>query len=326
MKSPAPVEMRRLLDEFAQVGRLDSEGTFTVDLSKAQDKLQMYRLETPSSYLLSLVAAANSSGARHLWINQGAEGILACHDGEIVSTEELQDLFSRISAGAAASKTYLTELGIAIRGARALSPERLVFESGDRDSGTLFILNGEDARILNIKELPHRQGVHVSATNRFYLHYQRPSLFQRLLGQSNGGGEEPMLRRFALFSPCRLFWNNVPMPVPPLGGWDICERLDGESRMAKIELVGNRRLTTDNAGSFSGYLGFGKTKGVWLIINDGVRYQVDIPSTAAPNSRAIVFTGGLKKDLSGQKLIDDIHYQNLISAIRAGLDSLRSRA
>lgn len=317
--------VRDLIDQAATAGRLISEGTFTVELSKAKDKLQLYRLEDPSRYILSLLASANSSGARHFWVREREHGILVSHDGEAIGAEELEELFEKIALGAAASKTSLTELGMAIQGARALHPERVIFESGDRESGVIIILDGRTARIQMLRDLPQREGVHVSATNRFYLHTKKPSLFNRMLGRQEKQAEGEALRRYGRFSPCKIHWNGVPLPTPTLGGWNFSERLDGETRLLQLELIGSERLRTDNPGSFSAYLGFGSSPGVWLIVNDGVRFQIKVPESAPPTSRAIVFTTGLRKDLSGQQLVEDSLYQSLLSALEIRFHQLEER-
>jgi hypothetical protein len=315
----------RLLDQAATEGRLISEGTFTVELSKAADKLQLYRLEDPSRYILSLLACANSAGADHLWIKKREHGILVSHDGKTVSGAELEELFQRISLGAAASETYLTELGMAIQGARALHPDRVIFESGDGDSGSILILEGKTARIQKLSGLPKREGVHMSATNRLSLQWRKPSILSRVLGRNVRQAEEQVIRRFGRFSPCKIHWNGVPLPSPVLGGWSFSERLDGENRLIPMELIGTQRLRTDNPGSFSGYLGFGSTPGAWLVINDGVRFQLSMPETAPPTSRAIIFTTGLKKDLSGQKLVENSLYQSLLAALEVRFGQLAER-
>ena len=58
------LEVEDLLSQLTAEGQLQSSGAFTVDLSRAKDKLARFQFEDPFYYILKLVQAAVAEGRR----------------------------------------------------------------------------------------------------------------------------------------------------------------------------------------------------------------------------------------------------------------------
>ena len=65
------LEVDDLLSQLSNEGQLQSSGSFTVDLSRAKEKLARYVFEDPFYYILKLVQAAVAGGGREFSLTSG---------------------------------------------------------------------------------------------------------------------------------------------------------------------------------------------------------------------------------------------------------------
>lgn len=109
-------------------GRLDSSGRFTLDLQRALRKLEQFRLPGPHDYLLSLVAAATLSRARHFQLTTDPKQLEVSFDGRPFTFAELEALFPSLLDVEAEPR--LRELAVGLHATRAQGPLSVQLESG----------------------------------------------------------------------------------------------------------------------------------------------------------------------------------------------------
>lgn len=101
-------------------GDKESEGTFTLDADKAKEKMQTYALLDPALYVVELVAFAVSSGATYFHAKTSAGWTTFWFDGEPLSNEEFRTPLSPLYGDGGDARRL--HLALALTGAKALSP------------------------------------------------------------------------------------------------------------------------------------------------------------------------------------------------------------
>jgi hypothetical protein len=133
---------RQLIDALTQEGRFIDDGAFTLDPSKAREKLRAYQLVNAHAYILLLVETAWIAGASAIDISCGRTSVSEFM-GVSLTRMQLENVFTAVFldttalTGTALAAARIQQLfGIAANAALSLGPERIEIENVD-DEGRL---------------------------------------------------------------------------------------------------------------------------------------------------------------------------------------------
>ena len=87
------LQVEDLLAQLTQEGELQSSGQFTLDISRAKEKLARYQFEDPFYYILKLVQAAAVGGASEFSVKSGSAEVTAAVLGLGFTPYHLENLF-----------------------------------------------------------------------------------------------------------------------------------------------------------------------------------------------------------------------------------------
>ena len=122
--------MSDLVNELISAGALDSRGVFTVDASKAREKLERFRLADPLGYVVELVQAAGLSGTTHVDVEVTASLLRMRFDGRVFSEADLHNLESTMMVVNRADHPARQQLALGVSAAQALKPRLVIVQSG----------------------------------------------------------------------------------------------------------------------------------------------------------------------------------------------------
>lgn len=121
-----------LVSQLASEGRVESEGTFTLDREKAREKMRLFQLPDPRRYVLELVQAATLKGATSIRFDIDADDMRMRFDGRPFSEEDFDRLYgSLFSSSTNQDMSARRELALGLNAAMALNPKWIRVESGN---------------------------------------------------------------------------------------------------------------------------------------------------------------------------------------------------
>jgi hypothetical protein len=131
---------RQLIDALVQEGRFVDDGAFTLDPSKAREKLRAYQLVNAHAYILLIVECAWIAGATAIDISCGRTSVCE-FIGVSLTRTQLENVFTSVFLdtdalrGNALAAARIQQLfGVAANAALSLEPERIEIENVDHDS------------------------------------------------------------------------------------------------------------------------------------------------------------------------------------------------
>ena len=114
---------------FFEDATVDSQGRFTVDISKRLAKLSQFQLEQPEKFILALFSSAVLIGARRFDLRRTGSGYEVLVDQPWCSPLEVDDLVAAVeSGGADQGSPSLRHLGMALHFLRRLHGKGVVLE------------------------------------------------------------------------------------------------------------------------------------------------------------------------------------------------------
>jgi hypothetical protein len=132
---------RQLIDALVQEGRYVDDGAFTLDPSKAREKLRAYQLVNAHAYILLLIESAWLAGASDIDISCGRTSV-AEFMGVSLTKAQLENVFTSVfldidalTGPALAAARIQQLLGVAAHPALSLGPERIEIENADAEGG-----------------------------------------------------------------------------------------------------------------------------------------------------------------------------------------------
>lgn len=151
--------MDQFVKDLKAEGSHDSQGVFTIAVDKASWKLAAYRLATPESYPLHVVASAVAGGSGRLSITRQPSSVKYSFDGPQYRQEELQMLSLPVLGDNVPRR--LRELAIAVSAGSALGP--LEFRSAGPQGGWQLTVSGGDVTLTTLPEANRGQSLEVLA-------------------------------------------------------------------------------------------------------------------------------------------------------------------
>lgn len=130
-------------DELIGEGVVDSRGSFSVDVDKANEKIERFRLADPLGYVLELVQAARLAGATRVDVVIGARDLVMRCNGRAFSATDLKDLEAAILVTNPDDHPARQQLALGVSASRALDPRFVRVRSG----GHALTLDDEGTRL-----------------------------------------------------------------------------------------------------------------------------------------------------------------------------------
>ena len=122
------MSLQEFLAQQTSGGKLESAGGFTLGLGEARDKLQRFRLPAPNFYLLKLVQAADSVGAKQIRFTIATHETLVTFTTDQANTlTQSSAILSGLSQPMALKDGPLRHLVLALGGALSFEPYELVW-------------------------------------------------------------------------------------------------------------------------------------------------------------------------------------------------------
>lgn len=148
-----------LEEQLRAGGARVSEGTFKVDARRALAKLREYRLAEPHAWVLEVLRAAATTGAKEVTVETDADDVKVRFDGAPFAPEVMNDLLAQaLDSKGQGDRQAARYLSLGVAGALGLEPKWIRVHSGQVG---LEILPPDDVRPLSV---PHATGgtfVHV---------------------------------------------------------------------------------------------------------------------------------------------------------------------
>ena len=316
-----------LLGALGSEGVLDSEGTFTVHLEKAREKLRQYRLPTPHHYILSIVSSAVLGGADTLRVEKSGGTCTVSFNSRPYGVDEVKALFETMLLGGATADPRLVEFGLAIQGARGLRPLFLEVESGSHTEGMRLSLQGDTLQLQPLEALPNHLRSR-SVSTEFHIREKNSSVFDLIrvgLGVPRADEELRLIKRRARYAPCEIFMAQEKLNNTRLGPWLFSARIDGFPMTYPMKVSSPRVYPLQGDGTMGGYIGFGEGRGGWILVHRGLTFQLPASATY-PNSRAVIYVEKLERDLSGGGLVQNEAFNRVVAGVEELLTRLMQRA
>lgn len=142
--SERAIELSDLLKELHSEGNLESQGKFSLDVSKAKDKLREFQLENKYDYSLKLVQAAVAAEATAVLIEVNNQRSRFRFDGRYLKPQELADLFYYLVESQERPQTrHLRYLASAVNSAVAVGARQIWLDCWNGKEGFRHLFTAE---------------------------------------------------------------------------------------------------------------------------------------------------------------------------------------
>ncbi|WP_146661831.1 hypothetical protein, partial [Enhygromyxa salina] len=311
--------MSSLVEQLMSEGQLEAKGGFTIDPEKAREKLRQYQLADPHCYVLLLVEAASTSGARQLEFEIDSDDLHLRFEGAVFSYEQLENIYGSLFASAEATDLVeelqrlrgLQQLAFALNSAMALNPKfaRVVSVAADGTGTALELRPDQPDEVSRVTGQPPGNWIHVK--DRF-----RPGLiveFFRSLGDTLA--EVTLLRERCRWSRIPVFVNGKQISGPMEFAGESWTQVDVVDEGVTIGRAALGLLADPGQDTFN-------EPGASLLSNGVFMERRTVNFRAVPGFDAIVDSPRFGKDVSQTKLLHDPGYLAVIDAIILAQDQM----
>lgn len=311
-------QLSQFLQQLSHRGEFDSEGVFTVDRSLARQKLERYRLEDSSYYILSLLGAAVESSATQFSVHVDGQTLKIRFDGTPFLLCELENINDALF-NSEARHARLRELAVALHGARGLQLKDLEILSF-RDGHGLFLYLDPNRASLRLEPCPETAPFPDHVVTEITLRFQHS--LKSWFGPKPGQRELALLKRFGRFAPLALSFERKSLSVGKVRAWPFAGSVDPDTEeLTYAKLIKKQLYTLPARGRWFGYLGFDSEPAGSLLVASGLRFPQE-PFPEYPLGRAIIWVRGMEKDLSQRQLVKNKTYQALRESVLQAFDVL----
>jgi hypothetical protein len=302
-------DLESYLDRFRS--NVESEGSFTVAVDKAQHKLEKFRLSNPWQYPVELVSAAVLGGATEFRVSERGNLVRFEFDGDHFSQAELENLEKFVHEGVAAKR--LQRLAVALSAVESLTPSSVEFESVGIEGRVLLRLNGSDrsVQVSRLKGAPQGNSLKVQFQSAFV-----PKI------QNHPSGDLALILKRCELAPLRLSLNGTDRN-PPCHQFDMMWSLPCPNLVlkrppvwAETERVVEREPSETN--SFSAFFFFDsscRSQFGLQIVLDGVRYIADRQYLGNDCLHCLVTAANIRTDLSHSHIVQNADFLRLMQAL-----------
>ncbi|MBI3929763.1 MAG: hypothetical protein HY319_29755 [Armatimonadetes bacterium] len=277
-----------LIERLLARGRVVSEGEFTLDSTKAREKMRRYQLPDPHAYVLELVQCAVLREATRIEFRIDTDDMRMRFDGPPFTQVELETAEATMLESGEDALQSIRQLGLGLSAAMALRPRFIRVESG---ATRLELRPGRPDRLTQIAPVA---GTRIHVRDRLRARHVVEAL-QSLFGHSSEGH---FLRQRARYCPVPLLLNG--------------RRLGTGEPYVEVAAV---PIEGDGLRGVGGFRPDGP--GELAVMKDGVIIEaVPLEGGYLPY-RALVSGGELKKNVSQTGIVRDAAYDRLVAAARA---------
>ncbi len=310
-----------------QSGKKESGGHFTLDPRRAREKMKKFQLTDPHRYVLMLAASAALGGATTVDCYNDADDLVLWHDGELLSHEELDQLFVSLFSGAQESDRHrrLRLLAIGLNAALGLTPATISLETWDGREGSRLVLTRDGEKLERLHQAPDEDflpgsRVHVRERKSWRT---LQKFFSKLVGLPPEGKS---LAEGARHSNLAITVNERRVDQP----------LDfGDALAWRGMNLSKRGLAWENGdglgGDRSGVGRFSAAIKIPLVARDSSRFtlvwngvvitrrEVDLGYTEA---EVVLWHDKLRLNVSQSDVVEDEDWRNALSLVRAELKKM----
>lgn len=287
-----------------KTGAVDSTGRFTLNSSRARERLREYQLADPHRFVLLLVASAVAGGATSIQIGASVGGLALVHDGQVLSQDDLLGLLS--SPFVSGTRADLRLLALGVNSALSLEVTSLVIQSWRDGQGWAARFEGEEPRLTPLKDRP-------ASLTTLEVHYRRRRLQE----------VAALLLHECPLCPADLEVNGIAcsQPVdfgPCLALRQITSTREEPALRLRVRLDPEALLSEqEHSAGFSALLALGCAPGPELtLVVLGRSFIRELPwELHGWGLRVVVATDRVRLDLSQSELVEDQVLENLQKAL-----------
>lgn len=291
-----------VLDDLASVGRVDSEGEFTLDRAKAREKMRRFQLADPRAYVLELVQAASLKGCTWVTFEIDSRDMIMELDGRPFTTADFDDIY-----GAVLTRRHdpdvlaRRQLALGVCSAMALRPAFIEVESGDGQQGARLILRPDAEDVLEATQTS-RAGTRIHVRERFTMG-TFSAYFKNLAGTL---AEEQLLRARCAHASFGIGLEGT--------------RIDRGLVLHEGAVLDEIAIESEHARGVCGLRPSGDGVPVVRLVKDGVLVTEHELSTARFPARfvALVQDHALRKDVSQGDIVRDESYDRMLEVLDRG--------
>lgn len=291
--------LESIVSEMRQAGRLDSSGAFTIDASRAIDKMRRFQVERPQDFILWLGAAAAMGGARQFLVTFGISQICVEFDGQHFLPGELEKLLDEQGSNIPGR---IGHMAFALTAALGTQPEEIIIESYDQrlqvSPGTTRLSGMSGDKLERVRFLIVRRQASPWEHDQF--NYLRERIPHKLLNISVNRRRDVGYRLPSDLLHGQHFWQGTDRSA-------LMERL--------VEGEGCRRKAHDR--SFSVLLSLDswhrQSPGEVNFLHDGLLFPVQAQSPFC--FRAVVSWPDFRLDLSRTAPIDSLELRDVVAEV-----------
>lgn len=270
MSEPSALRMGAFLQSFQspEVETVEA-GEFTLNNSKARNKLAQFQLVNPRNFVVHLIAAAVAGQSEQVEVYVDSDDIVVTFGGIPLEKTRLEHLFAELLAGRAQPR--LRELAVALNAASSLRPKFLTLKCWHQGSGHTLEVLPEEERIVELQECPFdppRDGHQVHFRDTPSLRVVRR--FASSLVSAHPEHETVLLR--CGLAPVPIIIEGEDRRSLPLGALAYLHWHHPDHQLPSIELTGLPGIREDSPVEGSVLLLFGPAEQEAFLLN-GVTYQ-----------------------------------------------------
>lgn len=306
--------MDPLLESLRAAGRLESEGSFTVDTAAAMEKLRQFALPDPDAWLVHLVEAAVLDGSVKIEVRRHTWGTTVESDGRPYGRDDLRELLTGLLSGRWTTDHPIHPLALGVNAAlRAATSVNVSTAS----RGNLLVACYTSTGV-EVMDAPAA----VASSNRVAVAFRRrrpPWAF--LTSQPELG----LLRRHLRHCPADLRLHGAvvtgPVELPPCL---VLTRVKAEKGPPLPELRESAHVltrTVEGPRNALVTLGWGGAGAPLRVIQGGRVFAPEVP--LFPTATALVAASDLRTDLTRGALLQDERLEALRERLDEEVQSMR---
>lgn len=137
-------------------GEAQQSGQFSVEASRARQKLADFQLQNRQEFVLYFIAGAIAGGCSDVRVYVDSDDIIVQFQGSAIGQLELEQLFSQLVSGTATLQGKF--LAVGFQAAASLKPKSLYLESWHGESGLRLDVRTSDQEISPLESSPFEMG------------------------------------------------------------------------------------------------------------------------------------------------------------------------
>lgn len=298
-----------LLAEFAAEGHRVSTGQFTLDPQRAREQLARYSSSNPDLFLLQFVRYAGLCQAKEANISLVGDELTLSHNGQYPSLDRLQNLVTQLKTNEAALTCCLWNA--------------LRFRCTEAHIAT------PDGSVRHNRQLEGQLGPGSASGHQFKVVLKLPvTAPQDRLTPPIGETQRDILNKSCAYSPVKVIYLGKPLERPEpqqlvFHSWMRPEHIKSllpdpvKSQMSWPTVKSSLERNFITSSDYQGYLMLGQIEGPSRLefVIQGICYPVRV-DWLPPSSHALIQAENLRLDLSGEQIVQNESFHNLIQTLQ----------